>query len=119
MAIGFDTTSSNTGVHNGAVVRLERHLDKACLWTPCQRQIHEVHIKHASEDVFGPTSGPSDQLFRKLRNSWPELVETINYSSLARFDLDSSQGTFIGEAATDAVNFCRRAMANDTFPRED
>ena len=119
MAFSFDTTASNTGAHNGAVVRLERKLGHACLWCPCQRHIHEVHMKHASDCVFGPTSGPSDQLFKRLQNSWCDTMDHLDYSSLSRFDQDTAEGTFLGEAALDSENFCRRAEAHGTFPRED
>ena len=67
MGIGFDTTASNTGIHNGAVTLVEKYIGQACLWSACQRHIYELHIKHAAESVFGPTSSPSEKLFKNLR----------------------------------------------------
>ena len=73
MAIGFDTTASNTGVHAGAVTLAEEYIGQPCMWSACQRHINELHIKHASERVFGPTSSPSDKLFKNLREMWPDI----------------------------------------------
>ena len=119
MAFSFDTTSSNTGAHNGAVIRLERQLGHACLWSACQRHIHEVHMKHASTCVFGPTSGPSDLLFKRLQNSWSETVDNLDYSNLSRFDQEKASETFLEDASCDVQNFCKMALATGTFPRED
>ena len=52
MAIGFDTTASNTGVHAGAVTLVEEYIGQACMWSACQRHINELHIKHAAESVL-------------------------------------------------------------------
>ena len=42
----FDTTSSNTGLREGAVTHLEVSLDKKLLWLPCRHHIAELHIVH-------------------------------------------------------------------------
>lgn len=53
----WDTTASNSGPHNGSVIRLERSLDKALLWLGCRRHIAERHCVHAYLAIRGKTSG--------------------------------------------------------------
>ena len=95
MAIGFDTTSSNTGIHAGAVTLVEQYIGQACMWSACQRHIHELHVKHAAECVFGPTSSPSEKLFKNLRQGWSDIKDKIDYSDLARFEWKSLAGTVL------------------------
>ena len=119
MAIGFDTTSSNTGIHAGAVTLVEQYLGQACMWSACQRHIHELHIKHAAESVFGPTSSPSDKMFKNFRQRWPEIKDKIDYSNLAVFYWKKLAGTVVEKEATETLQYCRAALADHTFPRED
>ena len=119
MAIGFDTTSSNTGIRSGAVTLVEELIGDACLWSACQRHIHELHIKHAAESVFGPPSGPSDLLFKKLRQIWPDIKDKIDYTDLKAFDWEGYSDTVIKKEATKTLNFCSNEHDNATFPRED
>ena len=119
MAISFDTTASNTGVNSGAITLVEKEIDMACLWSACQRHIHELHIKHAAESVFGPTSGPADKLFQKLRQIWSDMKDNIDYADLARYDRDGYSGTVVETEAVKSLHFCRKELAANTFPRED
>ena len=119
MALGFDTTASNTGVHAGAVTLLEKYLGRACIWSACQRHIHELHIKHAAEFVFGPTSGPSDKMFKNLRDKWGEVKDNIDYYDLTGFDWNKYKGTILEEEAKLSLNFCLQALSDGVFPRED
>ena len=119
MALGFDTTASNTGVHAGAVTLIEKYLGRACMWSACQRHIHELHIKHAAEFVFGPTSGPSDKLFKNLRDKWGDVKDDIDYSDLSGFDKNKYKGTVIDQEAKMSLDFCLQALSDGAFPRED
>ena len=119
MAISFDTTASNTGINYGAITLIEKEIAEACLWSACQRHIHELHIKHAAESVFGPTSGPADKLFQKLRQIWPDMKDNIDYTDLARYDRDGYSGTVVETEAVKSLHFCRKELAANTFPRED
>lgn len=51
IGICFDTTASNTGVHNGAAALLENHLNKALLWFACRHHVAELHMGWADEAV--------------------------------------------------------------------
>ena len=57
IALVFDTTSSNTGIHQGAAVRIEEQLGRSLLWLTCRHHIAELHIKHPYDAVQGPTKG--------------------------------------------------------------
>ena len=119
MALGFDTTASNTGVYSGAVTLVEQHLGRACMWSACQRHIHELHIKHAAEFVFGPTTGPSDKLFKNLREKWGGVRDSINYQNLAGLDWSAYRGTALEQEANTSLNFCVQSLSEGVFPRED
>src|SRR6218665_2895987 len=67
-AICCDTTSSNTGVHIGAVQILSTTLNAQMLWLMCRHHIYEVHISHFMEALTGQkTKGPRRQLYVRLQ----------------------------------------------------
>ena len=53
----FDTTSSNTGLREGAATYLEHDLGHAMLWLACRHHIAEIHIKHAYVAIQGASKG--------------------------------------------------------------
>ena len=53
----WDTTASNSGVHEGAVTHLEETLERKLLWIPCRHHEHELHIKHSNIAIRGPSKG--------------------------------------------------------------
>ena len=119
MALGFDTTASNTGVHAGAVTLIEQYLGRACMWSACQRHVHELHIKHAAEFVFGPSTGPTDKLFKQLREQWGSIVDGVNYQELNGFEWEKLSGTVLEKEANVSLEYCKKVLAKDSFPRED
>ena len=57
IAMVWDTTSSNTGIHKGSATKFEESLQRAILWLACRHHIGELHIKHANIAVRGATTG--------------------------------------------------------------
>ena len=57
IALMFDTTSSNTGIHQGAATHIEEQLGRSLLWLACRHHVAELHIKHPYDAVQGPTKG--------------------------------------------------------------
>ena len=53
----FDTTSSNTGIREGAVTHIEERLGHGVLWLACRHHTAELHVKHPYDKVQGPTRG--------------------------------------------------------------
>ena len=73
IAFGFDTTSSNTGVHRGACTLLQQLLDRQLLWLACRHHILELVIGAAFRSIFGDTKSPEVTLFKTLKTSWNSL----------------------------------------------
>jgi hypothetical protein len=66
IAVGFDTTSSNTGVHRGACTIL--------LWLACRHHVLELVVGAAFKELFGDTTAPEVTLFKTLKTSWDSLT---------------------------------------------
>ena len=73
IASGFDTTSSNTGVHKGAITILQELLDRQLLWLACRHHILELVVGAAFTELFGETKSPEVTLFKILKTSWDSL----------------------------------------------
>ena len=71
--IVFDTTSSNTGLHRGACIRLENYMEREIVWVACRHHMHEIVLSHAYACTFGGTSGPDDLLFKRFQKKWADL----------------------------------------------
>ena len=61
IALVFDTTSSNSGVHEGAAKWLEEILGPV-LYNACQHHMYELHLKHPYQAVMGGTNSKSNLL---------------------------------------------------------
>ncbi len=66
----FDTTSSNTGRHSGARVKIEHSLEQNLLHFACRHHILELLAGAAFTEAMGISSAPEMLLFRKFRDKW-------------------------------------------------
>ena len=73
IACGFDTTSSNTGVHKGCCTVLQQLLGRQMLWVACRHHILELVLKAAFTELFGDTVGPEESFFKFMKPSWTTL----------------------------------------------
>ena len=73
VALGCDTTASNTGRVNGACINLERYLGKSLMYLQCRHHIFETVLRGVFDAIMGPTSGPETPLFKRFRESWTEI----------------------------------------------
>ena len=73
VAMGFDTTASNTGVHRGACTFLQLQLQRQLLWLACRHHIAELILRSAFDSLFGDITGPEVVLFKVLRKTWDSL----------------------------------------------
>ncbi|XP_008549014.1 uncharacterized protein LOC103572268 [Microplitis demolitor] len=80
----FDTTASNTELHEGAAVHLETMLKKKMLHFACRHHILELILTATFSSQFEPViSGPQTKLFERFKKEWPKLdkkklnVETL------------------------------------------
>ncbi|KAG0730304.1 hypothetical protein GWK47_028506 [Chionoecetes opilio] len=68
IAFCFDTTASNTGMVQGACIRIEQELGRSLLWLACRHHVHEVILKDVFEASLGSSSGPDIGIFKLLRD---------------------------------------------------
>ena len=75
VSMGFDTTSSNTGVNKGActLLQVQQLLDRNLLWMACRHHILELVIGNTFTTLFGDTKSPEVTLFKPLKTSWDSL----------------------------------------------
>ena len=59
VAMGFDTTASNTRVHRGACTFLQLQLQRQLLWLACRHHIAELILRSAFDSLFGNTTSSS------------------------------------------------------------
>lgn len=72
----FDTTSSNTGIHQGACVLIEESLGRELVHIGCRHHILEVVLSHVFTALFGATGGPEVGMFKRFKNKWPYIKQT-------------------------------------------
>ncbi|KAG7171644.1 hypothetical protein Hamer_G014784 [Homarus americanus] len=82
-ALCIDTTSSNTGRVQGAVVHLEALLEKQLLRLGCRHHVMELVVRATASNIFGKTSAPTDPLFQTLKKRWSQL----DHSQYLRLDI--------------------------------
>ena len=86
ISMGFDTTSSNTGVHKGACTLLQQMLNRNLLWMACRYHILELVIGSTFKTLFGDTKSPECTLFKDLKKSW----DSLDLNSFTLPDIPSS-----------------------------
>ena len=91
----FDTTSSNTGIHKGASTLIEDGIGHELVHIGCRHHIMEVVLGHVFTSLFGATSGPNFQIFKRFQKHW-SLIEQVNYSPAE----DGLFAPFTGETQT-------------------
>lgn len=78
-AVSFDTTSSNTGKHNGACSLLQTKIGKPLLNLACRHHIDELFLTAVFETLgVDASTGPDVTLFKLFREKWNTLDKS-NY----------------------------------------
>lgn len=72
-AMGFDTTSSNTGVHIGACTILQQYFRRELLNLACRHHIYEIVLRKVFEIKLSASSAPEVQLFERFAKAWKIL----------------------------------------------
>jgi hypothetical protein len=57
VGMSFDTTSANSGVHNGAAVLLEARFGRKLLYLACRHHIMELMAESVFSILFGKSTG--------------------------------------------------------------
>ena len=72
----FDTTSSNTDIHIGGCVEIEKMLSKDLLYFACCPHIMELLAEAAYTASLAPSSAPEVLLFKKFQQNWSFIDQT-------------------------------------------
>lgn len=68
-----DTTASNTGVHKGARVLLEKMLNRQLIYFACRHHMLECIVSSVFNSLFEDSTGPMIKLFERFKKAWPQL----------------------------------------------
>ncbi|KAG0706300.1 hypothetical protein GWK47_024337 [Chionoecetes opilio] len=112
--MAFDTTAANTGMVQGACIRIERALEKPLVWLACRHHILEVVLKDVFETCMGPSSGPNIALFKRLQNNWP-IVDQSRPQPLTPTALSSDEEAH----RLEMLGHLKRLLDCGNHPRED
>ena len=72
--IGADSTNTNMGCKEGAIVNLERLLGRRLVWSICLLHTNELPLRHLIQELDGPTgsgntfTGPVEKLLPKTQS---------------------------------------------------
>lgn len=101
--MSFDTTTSNTGVDNGAAALLEKKIGRKLLRFPCRHHIYEIALKSVFELKVSPSSAPEVSMFERFAKSW-EKMDHDTYETGIEDQIVAAQ---ISEAERDEIRkFC-------------
>ena len=121
IGFGFDTTASNTGMVQGACIRMEKSLGRSMLWLACRHHIHEVVLKDVFCECLGSSNAPEVAIFKRLKSQWQfvdptkkETVETCN--ELIEFFAANSTACQLKD---DMLSFLKECLLSKSYPRED
>ena len=113
-AFSFDTTSANTGRHNGACTLLEAKLGHNALYLACRHHIHEIVCEKVFSSCFGPSSSPEIQLFKRFKQFWPN-IKHCDYTPGVQHEAVSSELDV--ETQQKGSNLCHCAARNQPSQR--
>ena len=125
IAICADTTASNTGSKNGAIVILSQVLGQPFIWFLCRHHIAEIHISWCFKALFKErTVGPSKQVYKDFQHKWstyqPILAEQGSKERFKTFNEKSLKtGSGLFNLYMEAKEFVAYALEHETFPRND
>jgi len=115
-AMGFDTTSSNTGKINGACTILQETLGRNLLNLACRHHIYELVVAGTFILVFGKTSSPTPPILIKFRNNW----STIDKTNMKAIPPKIFKKQILARLKRETVTFLNELLGSDeAFPRDD
>ena len=88
VALVFDTTSSNTGRHRGATVRILKSLDRPLFFLGCRHHVSELFIKACWYCLFEADLSPDCQFFVSIKEDWASL-DTRSEAVITILDMDT------------------------------
>lgn len=73
--LSFDTTSTNTGTKSGAVVLLQKKMNRKLMNFPCRHHIYEIMLRIVFELKLSSTTAPEVPIFERFSKYWPNLIQ--------------------------------------------
>lgn len=107
VAASFDTTSSNTGLANGACTLLSKLLGRKLIELACRHHISEVVLKNVYEKICGTTSAPETLLFNRFADKWDQIKLNQYKSGFIDSRVQSKIST---EECEQIKEFCREQL---------
>jgi hypothetical protein len=117
-AMGFDTTSSNTGKKNGACTILQEVLGRNLLYLACRHHIYELVVAGTFVLVFGKSTSPTPPILVQFKNTWSVIDKTKREAIPPRI----FKGQFLATLKKETVLFLKDLLgcqAAAAFPRDD
>ena len=116
VALVFDTTSSNSGIHNGAAKLLEEQIGQKLLYLACRHHILEIIVSAVWKQLLGQILGPDNKLFSAFKTAWSDLDKEMPVETL------STSNAWL-ESIRDCVVKDLKTLLSDadggSFPRDD
>lgn len=110
VAMCFDTTSSNTGLQNGACSHLNDLLGRKQINLGCRHHIYEIVLKNVFEKKHGKSSAPETLIFNRFADQWDKINQNQFNSGLedpiVHFKISNEDCEQIKE-------FCRKQLQHD------
>ena len=120
----FDTTSSNTGIHTGAITVIQRAFDKRLLFLACRHHILEI-VSTAVFDLFFKSSGQQIAVFGRFKEQW-NFIDITKYSVIdesvtpgSKSCLTDAEKQWLHQNRANVVSFLVMLLGSKTQPRQD
>lgn len=109
-AMAFDTTSSNTGIHNGACNLLQSFSGLELMPLPCRHHIYEILLRDVFELKLGKSSAPEVPVFERFATAWKHINKKIFKNGLEDVTVRSA----ISDSECDDIKkFCRDQLTKN------
>lgn len=107
--MSFDTTSSNTGLRNGACILLEQKMGKDMLWLACRHHILEIVLEAVVTLSLGSSTGPDILVFKRFQKAWAAMdhsnIQTVATDPLICRDVADVTGDIVAFAQNQLLQF--------------
>jgi hypothetical protein len=116
VALVFDTTASNSGVHKGAAKLIEERLGRKLLYLACRHHILELVVGAVWKLLFGEILTPDNKLFAYFKAAWSDIDKQLplNILKINNPWLLERRDHVVSELMT--LLECKESS---TFPRDD
>ena len=106
--MSFDTTSTNTGVNNGAAYLLQKKIGRDLLLLPCRHHIYEIFLRNVFESKLSSSSAPEVPIFERFARSWADLNRDSFKSGI---EDENVRSQFTQTELDDIKNFCHQKLS--------